>query len=71
MASDTFQSAVVRGIKTMRTKQVDVLSRIPSPSVIRERLSEVQVEARKLQILLEVAERIEAEKSKTSEVAHV
>lgn len=55
----------------MRTKQVDVLSRIPSPSVIRERLSEVQVEARKLQILLEVAERIEAEKSKTSEVAHV
>lgn len=54
----------------MKTKSVDVLSRIPSPSVIRERLGEVQVEARKLQILLEVAERIEAERTQSVEVAH-
>jgi hypothetical protein len=55
----------------MKTKPPDVLSRIPSASVIRERLREMLVETRKLQILLEVAERIESEDDRIPEVTHV
>lgn len=55
----------------MAQKSGDVLSRIPSPAIVRQRICEVQVEVRKLEILLEVAERIEAAKSNAVEVAHV
>lgn len=54
----------------MGQKPNDVLSRIPSASVVRQRLRETEVEARKLQILLEVAERIEGEDQEKAEVPH-
>lgn len=46
----------------------DPLAHIPSAKAVREKLSETQAQARKLQILLDVAERIEAESLTRCEV---
>lgn len=54
----------------MNHKSNDVLSRIPSSSAIRGRLHDLENEVRKLQILLDVAERIEAVRQEKSEVVH-
>lgn len=46
-----------------KRKQYDPLSHIPSASFVREKLAETQCQARRLEILLEVAERIEGERT--------
>ena len=47
----------------------DPLSRIPSAKAVREKLNETQATARQLQILLDVAERLESERSPLREAA--
>lgn len=55
----------------MTKKSDEVISRIPSATIVRQRLRETQVEVRQLEILLDVAERLEAVKDPTWEVARV
>lgn len=52
-----------------RNEKFDPLAFIPSASVVRERLKQVNEEARRLGILLRTAEEIERERNESAESA--
>lgn len=53
-----------------RSRGFDPFSCIPSPQAIRERLEEIQEQARKLGILLRTAEEIEQEQHSANTEGH-
>lgn len=50
----------------MKTKLYDPLAFVPSPQVVRDKLAQTEELARKLRVLLDFAERIDAPESRAA-----